>query len=420
MKRQLIIRLTAVASILVVSAFSALDKHTIAKNFDVAEQQYEKLLEVATDLTKYPRTIDGNGRTSYSNIQDWTGGFWPGCLWRVYDYTKDEQWKAAAIKWTESLENNQYNTAHHDIGFMMYCSYGNAYRVTGNPAYRDILVQSARSLVTRFNPKVGAIKSWEVFNSWGGKNTYTFPVIIDNMMNLELLFFASKATGDNLYRNIAIKHAETTLKNHYRTDYSSYHVVCYDAETGKVLAKETAQGFSDNSAWARGQAWGLYGYTMVYRETRDKKYLEAALKMADFYMNHSNLPADHIPFWDFNAGQPGYQPKWNYDPARFEITPRDVSSAAITSSALVELSTYTSGKTKKKLFEMAGSILNSLSSDTYRASPGTNGYFLLKHSVGSIPHNGEIDVPLVYADYYFLEALLRYQRVTNNEKIIIQ
>ncbi|WP_207534400.1 glycoside hydrolase family 88 protein [Desertivirga arenae] len=412
--KKLFFKSLLLAVIVYASGFIALDKTTISRTFELAGQQYSQLLNIATDMKKYPRTADPNGKTSYAGIEDWTGGFWPGCLWRVYEYSKDEKWKAAAIKWTESLEKNQYNTAHHDIGFMMYCSYGNAYRITGNPAYKDILIQSAKSLITRFNPKVGAIKSWEVFHSWDGKHTYNYPVIIDNMMNLELLFFASKASGDSRYRDVAIKHAETTLKNHYRPDFSSYHVICYDPETGKVLSKETAQGFSDNSAWARGQAWGLYGYTMVYRETRDKKFLKAALKMADFYINNKNLPSDHIPYWDFNVDQQGYKPNWNYNPKRFENPPRDASAAAITSSALIELSTYTSGDTRKRLFDMAESILSSLSTKAYQAEPGTNGLFLLKHSVGSIPHNGEIDVPLVYADYYFLEALLRYQQLKNN------
>ncbi|RXK86602.1 glycoside hydrolase family 88 protein [Filimonas effusa] len=410
----------AVALALLITGFSGLDKNTIAGDFELAEQQYSKLLAVSTDLTKYPRSADGSGRPSYTNIKDWTGGFWPGCLWNVYEYTKKDKWKAEAIKWTESLEKNQYNTAHHDIGFMMYTSYGNAYRITKNPAYKNILVQSAKSLLTRFNPKVKAIKSWEIFHSWDGQHTYHYPVIIDNMMNLELLFFASKATGDSTYRNIAVTHAETTLQHHYRPDFSSYHVVNYDPKTGEVLSKETAQGFSDNSAWARGQAWGLYGYTMTYRETGNKKFLDAALRMADFYMKHSNLPEDHIPYWDFNAGEPGYQPKWYYQPAKFKEIPRDVSAAAITSSALLELSTYASGKNQKKLFEMAVSILSSLSTDVYRAKPGTNGFQVLKHSVGSIPHNGEIDVPLIYADYYFLEALLRYQRLVNKEPVVLQ
>ncbi|RXF68626.1 glycoside hydrolase family 88 protein [Arcticibacter tournemirensis] len=382
----------------------------VKAGFSAAEKQYAYMLSAYTDLKLYPRSADPNGKTTFTTIGDWTGGFWPGCLWYVYEYSNDEKWKSAAVKWTESLEKNQFNTNHHDIGFMMNCSYGNAYRLTGNESYKRILIQSAKSLATRFNPVVGAIKSWEVFHSWDGKAVYNFPVIIDNMMNLELLFLASKLSGDANFRNIAIKHAETTLKNHYRPDYSSFHVVNYDAKTGKVLSRETAQGFSDNSAWSRGQAWGLYGFTNVYKETGQKRFLRAAIKMAEFYINNHNLPADKIPYWDFNVNQAGYTPNWKYDASRFKEIPRDASAAAITSSALLELCRYVNGRQKEQFFSMAKAILQSLSSPQYTAAPGTNGYFVLKHSVGSIPHNGEIDVPLVYADYYYLEALLRFKR----------
>jgi len=414
MKRKLCVFLSTAILFQLLTSFSRLDRHTINSNFEIAKKQYAKLLSVSGDLTKYPRTIDSNGQIVYTDINNWTGGFWPGCLWYVYDYSKQAKWKDAAIKWTESLQSNQYNTAHHDIGFMMYCSYGNAYRLTGNPKYRDILIQSAKSLASRFNPKVGVIKSWDTFKSFDGQHSYNYPVIIDNMMNLELLFFAFKITGDSTYRNIAVKHAETTLKNHFRPDFSSYHVVLYDEMTGEVLSKESFQGWSDNSAWARGQAWGLYGYTMVYRETGDERFLYAALRMADYYINNNNLPADHIPYWDFNAGQSGYNPKWR-NVGEGRPIPRDVSAAAVTSSALVELSTYRRGVERKRLFNMARAILESLSMDTYRASVGANGFMILKHSVGSFPHNSEIDVPLIYADYYFLEALLRYNRILTNK-----
>lgn len=377
--------------------------------FKVAEQQYSKMLEVATDLTKYPRTSNPDGSVKYVGIEDWTGGFWPGSLWYVYEFTKNEKWKDAAVQWTESLESNQFNTRHHDIGFMMYCSYGNALRHINKPAYRDILVQSAKSLITRYDPVVKSIKSWNKKNSWDGK-TWTFPVIIDNMMNLELLFYASKVTGDPLYKNIAIAHAETTLKNHFRPDYSSYHVVDYDVNTGKVLHQQTNQGFSDNSQWARGQAWAIYGFTVMYRETRDPRYRDAAAKMADFYINHPNLPKDKIPYWDFNVGQEGYKADWKYDPAKFSYIPRDASAAAITASGLLELAGYL-GAEGKKYKSFAVETLHSLSSPEYLAQPGTNSNFILKHSTGSFPHHVEIDVPLVYADYYFLEALLRYKNL---------
>jgi chondroitin AC lyase len=241
-------------------------------------------------------------------------------------------------------------------------------------------------------------------------------VIIDNMMNLELLFYASKATGDDSYRKLAITHAVNTMKHQIRPDYSSYHVVCYDS-VGNVVGRETAQGYADNSTWSRGQAWGIYGFTMCYRETRDKRFLKTAQGMADFFIDHKNLPEDKIPYWDFNANEKGYTPGVKSNANNITTKYRDASAAAITASALLELSTYSSGKKAKRYKAIARQMLYSLASPTYKAPMGANGNFLLTQSVGSIPHNNEINVPLVYADYYFLEALLRYERTLNGEDL---
>lgn len=382
----------------------------VAKVFALAEKQYTKMLEVSADLSKYPRGGAPDGGLRYVSIRDWTGGFWPGALWYVYEYNHNDQWKEAATKWTESLEANQYNTDHHDIGFMMNCSYGNAYRLTGNEKYKTVLIQSAKSLCKRFSPVTGAIQSWGEKKSLGGKNTWQYPVIIDNMMNLELLFLATELSGDSSYYRIAVQHAETTIKNQLRPDYSCYHVVDYDKQTGKVLHQQTAQGYADNSTWSRGQAWGVYGFTLCYRGTKNKRYLETAQHMADFFLDNPSLPKDKIPYWDFNANQPGYQPDWNYDATKFTPPPRDAAAAAIICSALFELSNYSQKDLKKKYRNAAISILRSLSSEEYLATTGSNNNFLLKHCVGNIPGGTEIDVPLVYADYYFLEALLRYKK----------
>jgi hypothetical protein len=274
---------------------------------------------------------------------------------------------------------------------MMFCSFGNANRLAPKPAYKDILVTSAKSLSTRFNPKVGAIKSWDSKPS-------DFLVIIDNMMNLELLFWATKVTGDSSYYKTAVTHANTTIKNHFRPDYSSYHVINYNAETGAVQERKTAQGYADASAWARGQAWGLYGYTVMYRETKDKKYLDQAQHIADFILNHPNMPADLIPYWDFNA-------------PNIPSALRDASAGAITAAALLELCRYTNKEKGKKYFTSAETMLKSLSSATYKAAPGTNGGFILKHGVGHLPQNSEVDVPLTYGDYYFVEAMIRYKNI---------
>lgn len=383
----------------------------IRDNFLASEKQLAKLLDTANKIdTLYPRTTDLNGKVVFTNKYEWTSGFFAGSLWYSFEGTQNENLKKEAIKWTEKLESLKNFTQHHDLGFMVYCSYGNAYRLTKNEKYKDILVQAAKSLSTRFSEKTGVIKSWDRFGSWDGKGKYDFPVIIDNMMNLELLFFASKVTGDDRFKKIALSHADKTMKYQIREDFSSFHVVCYDPETGKVRSRETAQGYANNSTWARGQSWGIYGFTMTYRETKDPRYLNVAKKMADYYIDHANLPSDFIAYWDFNANQNGYQPsirsKANIMPTNY----RDASAAAVTASALLELSTF-KGIEGKKYRDAGVKILRSLSSAAYLANNGTNGGFLLKHSVGSIAHGVEIDLPLVYADYYYLEALNRYKKI---------
>ncbi len=386
-------------------------KTFVKENFRFASVQLKNMLVDADKSPNiFPKTIDAKGKMHATNLYDWTTGFFPGSLWLAAESLHDKALENKAIEWTNRLEPLQYFTQHHDLGFMMYCSYGNAYRLTGNKAYRDILIQSAKSLCTRFNKTAGSIKSWNKFVSWHGNKTYDFPVIIDNMMNLELLFFASKQTGDPIYKEIAIKHAETTMKYQIRDDYSSYHVVCYDTLTGKMVGRETAQGYADNSTWSRGQAWGIYGFTMVYRETKDPKYLKTAMGMADWYLNANSLPKDKVPYWDFNMGDTAYHPGKNSHAFQHPQPYRDASAAAITASALFELANYAGAKSKWYQAQ-AIAILESLASPAYRATEGSDANFLLKHSVGSIAHGVEIDVPLIYADYYFLEALQRYQKI---------
>ncbi len=393
------------------------EEEFVNENFQFASQQLHKaLLTVNAGSAKFPRTVDSNGNLVKVNIYDWTSGFFPGSLWYTYEQTKDGSLLTPARRWTEALEPLQTFTGHHDIGFMMYCSYGNAYRISRNATYKKILIQSARSLCTRFNATAGCIKSWNRFRPWhADTTTYSFPVIIDNLMNLELLFFASKITGDTSFRHIAVTHANNTLKNHVRKNYSSYHVVCYDTLTGKVETKNTAQGYADNSTWARGQSWGLYGFTMTYRETGNKEYLKTAQGMADWIIN--NLPEDKIPYWDYNIGEQGFTPPARSYAPHVSAKLRDASAAAIAASALLELSTF-SGAKGKKYKETAIQILHVLAGNTYKANLGTNGNFLLMHSVGSVPNKSEIDVPLVYADYYFLEALQRYDRLLKGRNLI--
>jgi len=343
-----------------------------------------KILTENIPEDKIPRSFGQESGYQMAGIHDWTSGFPAGIFWEMYELTGDESWKNTAIENTVKLDGIQYNSGTHDLGFMVFCSYGNAYMITGDEQYKKVVLEASETLIGRFNPVVGSIKSWDWTDQW------QFPVIVDNMMNLEMLFWASKEIGDPKYKEIAITHANTTLKNHFREDMSSFHVLDYDTLTGEVLEKVTHQGLNDDSSWGRGQAWGFYGFTMCYRETKDPRYLEAAENIADYIIN--NLPDDGVSYWDYNDPQIPY-------------TNRDASAAAITASALFELSAY-SGKGSKYL-EMANKIFDSLSSENYRAEVGTNGGFILRHSVGSLPHNSEVDVALNYADYYYLEALKR-------------
>ncbi|MXV14989.1 glycoside hydrolase family 88 protein [Hufsiella ginkgonis] len=379
-------------------------KQSLTKVFADAETQTLQLLKEAAATEKSaatpgvftPRTLE-NGNLRNVASRDWTSGFFPGVLWYLYDFTGKKQWLQEAKTYTAQVEKEKTNGTTHDMGFKVYCSFGNGYRLTKDPAYREVIIQSARTLATRFNPTVGAIKSWDHHN-----DVWPFPVIIDNMMNLELLFEATNLTGDSTYYKVAVAHANTTMKNHFRPDYSSYHVIAYDPATGKVLKKNTHQGFSHESAWARGQAWALYGYTLCYRETRDKAYLAQAENVAKFIFSNPHMPADLVPYWDFDA--PGIPNE-----------PRDASAAAVIASGLYELSTYSSAG--KDYVAKADKILASLTG-IYRSPIGGNKGFILGHSTGSKPSNSEVDVPLNYADYYYLEALLRQKRLAEKKSVV--
>ncbi len=408
-------RITVFSLLLFIILVPACNKQKTILNPEIEQfitGQYSNMLEVAEDLTKIPRRIDENGALVTTGIYGWTSGFFGGSLWYIYEITGDEKWKEEAIKWTETLDTIQYWSGNHDVGFMINCSYGNGLRLTGNEEYKPVLIQTAESLIKRYNPHSKSLESWDYRKAWDGKTEWFFPVIIDNMMNLELLFEASKLSGDKRFEEIALQHAQTTMKNHYRDDYSSYHVVDYDTLTGEVLDQATCQGFVDESAWARGQAWGLYGLVTCYRYTQDRQYLDFAEHVADYIIDHPNLPEDMVPYWDFHVLDPGLTPEWNYDPSMFDEIPRDASAAAIICSALLELCEY-SDQNGERYYEAATKILHSLASPNYLALEGKNKYFILNHSVGSIPHGVEIDVPLVYADYYFLEALLRHAELDN-------
>jgi unsaturated chondroitin disaccharide hydrolase len=393
MRIRFILLIIAVQFIIFSCAQQELIDSVIDETLAFSAKQYSLMTDVMKDKEgQLPRTIDADGKLRTENSRWWTSGFYPGSLWYLFEYSNDQKIKDDAMIMTSRVEQEKYTTNNHDVGFMLFCSFGNGLRITGEESYNEVLLTGAKSLSTRFRPNIGCIQSW------GSNNKWQCPVIIDNMMNLELLMWAFKKTGDSSFYHIAVSHADTTMKYHFRPDYSTYHVVSYDTVTGKVQVRQTSQGFSDESAWSRGQSWGLYGYTMMYRETKLDRYLQQAVHIADFLINNPNMPEDKIPYWDYNA--PGIP-----DAAR------DASAGSIMASALIELSGYVSPDTGKKYLRVAETQIRTLASPLYRASLGTNGNFILMHSVGSIPANSEVDVPLTYADYYFLEAMMRYRKL---------
>ncbi|MGJ1386431.1 glycoside hydrolase family 88 protein [Sphingobacterium spiritivorum] len=368
------------------------DPDWFTKATDAVSYQLKKASATYTP-GKNPRSTNPDGSVRFANYRDWTTGFFPGSLWYGYELTGDKELAERAKQFTLALDSVRYLKDTHDVGFMLYCSYGNAYRITGDKIYLPALADGAKNLADRFDPKIGAIRSWDF--AW-----WHYPVIIDNMMNLEYLYWAGKQFNQADYIKVANQHALTTMKNHFRKDFSSYHVVDYDPKTGKVIRKATHQGLTDESAWARGQSWALYGYIMCYKNSNNKAFLKQAENIAAFLMNHPTLQKNKIPAWDLDVHNAE-------DLDKDGQAPRDASAAAVIASAMLDLSTAVADG--KKYVAFAEDILASLSSDEYLAKPGENNYFILKHSVGAFLYNSEIDTPLDYADYYYLEALKRYK-----------
>ena len=377
------------------------------KALDYCNSQVHRTLEElkgkdgSIDYTMMPRNIMDSLTTwpcRKATKNEWCSGFWPGILWYDYEYTGDETIKEEAEKFTASLKFLSETPAFdHDLGFLVFCSYGNGYRLTQNPRYKQVILDTADSLATLFRPRVGTILSWpRNVEMFGGHNT-----IMDNLINLEMLFWAAKNGGNPYLADIAVSHADKTMKYLFRPDYTSYHVAVFDTLTGDFIRGCTHQGFSDNSMWARGQSWGIYGYTMIYRETKDARYLDFAQKVADVYLR--NLPEDYVPYWDFN------------DPS-IPNAPRDASAAAVVASALLELSTYLQAEKAPKYKEAAVKMLKSLSSDKYRSGKSKPSFLL--HSTGHWPAGSEIDASIIYADYYYIEALLRLKRLNENKNVL--
>jgi len=379
-------------------------KHTIDVNkaLDYCVAQATKSDNGLTDSSLIPRSI-ANDKTTWRfvNYRDWTCGFYPGILWYNYEYSKNEKWRKEAARFSKALFPLVDSAAiDHDLGFQVFTSIGNGYRLTHDTVYKTILLRAADTLAKLFNPKVGTILSWPRTVpgvDWPLRHN----TIMDNMINLELLFWASKNGGNKNLYDIAVKHAATTMQNHFRGDYSSYHVVVYDTATGKKIKGITHQGYSDSSMWARGQSWSIYGFTMVYRETKNKIFLDFAQKVTDVYLK--NLPEDLIPYWDFNVPDISNEPK-------------DASAACVVASALLELSTFATDKVKADEYKRkAKKMLASLSSGKYQSDNKNNAFLL--HSTGHKPNGGEIDASIIYADYYYIEALLRLKKLQEGKTI---
>lgn len=353
------------------------------------------------DYTMMPRNIkaeDNHWHCRKNDKTEWCNGFWPGVLWYDYELTKNEEIRTQAEKFTSTLEFLSKSPAFdHDLGFLMFCSYGNGYRLTNNQGYRQVILDTADSLATLYRSNVGTILSWPRNTAmYGGHNT-----IMDNMINLEMLFWASKNGGSHHLYDIAVSHAKKTMENHFRDDYTSYHVAVYDSISGDFIKGMTHQGYADYSMWARGQSWAIYGYTMVYRETKDPVFLDFAQKVTDVYLER--LPEDYVPYWDFD------------DPT-IPNAPRDASAACVVASALLELQGYVDADKSAVYRDAATKMLASLSSPAYQCGDAKPAF--LMHSVGHLPAGSEIDASIIYADYYYLEALVRMKKLQQGKDIL--
>lgn len=335
-----------------------------------------------------PRTVKDT-ILKKSDITYWCSGFFPGTCWYAYELTGREDVMNLAIKHTAKLLDVDSYYRDHDIGFQVMSSVGLAYKITGDTLYLPTIKRAAECLASRFSPVTGTIRSWDTPN-------FAYPVIIDNMMNLELLTYAADLFGESSWLEIARSHANTTLKNHFRPNYSSFHLVDYNPENGSVLKRVTVQGYADDSAWSRGQSWGLYGYTMMYRETGDETYLAQAENVASYLL--PLLEKRPIPVWDFNSPE--------------ELASNDdVSAGAVMASAFLELSDLTHDAAKAEQYmAMARKMIKIMCGEHYMYNPGEAYGFILKHGTGFLLKNREVDAPLTYADYYFLEAMTRYMR----------
>jgi unsaturated chondroitin disaccharide hydrolase len=353
--------------------------------WDFAAQQLDRAAK-STATDRYPRMTSSTGNWETTGPSAWTSGFFPGALWLMFERTGDPLWRTRAETWTSPIGGQRTRTDTHDLGFMFMSSYGNGYRQIPNEPYRRILAEAAGSLAKRYDPDVRCVRSWGSNN-----DTTKFEVIVDNLMNLELLLWGARNGGSSEWRSMAIDHGlRCGIQDLMRADGSTFHRAIYDPVTGDLKSRGTVQGACDACTWSRGQAWAVYGFTMLYDETGDARFLEAARKTADYFIGH--LPPDKVPYWDFSKSG---------------SEPRDSSAASIAASGLLELSRHETDATRKQTYlSAARDILASLSSLAYLAE-NTKYSSILMHGTRNKPA-GSYNTGLIFGDYYMLEAMLRY------------
>jgi unsaturated chondroitin disaccharide hydrolase len=396
MKRITLIILLIICNITTKAALN----DSIVAYLNFAEKQFRNNVLAATDPTKFARSFDVlKGNVRWVSSSDWTAGFYPGLMWLMYEYTADDFWRTKAMAYTAAMNGQQYTSGDHDIGFKVLYSMGNAWKYTQKDTFSIMMQTGALKFEKIYNPTVGCTRSW--FHTPNRVPTAfkptKFPVIIDNMMNVGLFLKATQITGDNRFRNMALQHASTTAINHIRPDSSTYHVVEYEPLNGTVRWRGTQQGFDHESTWSRGQAWGIYGYTALYNETNNSLMLQTAEKLAKKFIR--NIPSDNVVYYDFSLP----------DTVMLARRWRDVSANAIAASAYIDLYQITSNSL---YLSSAENLLIAISAAPYRCTNGTNGNFILTKSTGGKDYY--TNEPVNYADYYYVEALLKYAALKNS------
>jgi unsaturated chondroitin disaccharide hydrolase len=348
--------------------------------------------DAALNPPAYPMRTKPGGSWLTVGADDWTAGFYAATLWRTYERTHDPAWRQRAETWQAGLAR-QTSQDSTDLGFKLFDTYGVGYQLTGDESYKRVVLAAADTVAHRYNSKVGMFRVWDKAN-----DQTRFRVNIDALMNQELMFWAGQNGGNPQYADMAKHHALRALQDLVRPDGGTWMVASYDQKTGALLGHSTKQGYATESTWSRGQAWAVYGFTTAYRYTKDPRFLDGARRTADYFVRR--LPPDRVPYWDFDVPNKA-------------TAPRDTSASAVVASALVELSGYeTDPAAKQHDTDTARDILTALSSPTYAPRNQTFAA-MLQHGTQHYPA-GWADTGIMFGDYYFVEALGRYEKAGNS------